>query len=32
MEDAFDDLPAFMAGEIEEANAREVAEEVADEE
>ncbi len=32
MEDAFDDLPAFMAGEIEEANAREAAEEVADEE
>ena len=32
MEDAFDDLPAFMAGEIEEANTREAAEEVADEE
>ena len=26
MEDAFDDLPAFMAGEIEEANTREIAE------
>ena len=27
MDDAFDDLPAFMGGEIEEANTREVADE-----
>jgi hypothetical protein len=32
MEDAFDDLPAFMAGEIEEENTREAAGEAADDE